>query len=182
MAITNIKSNEIRKDGTVLQEEYVEEGLHLVAMVTPTIAAGIALCNFGRRIIGVDLMIRILKPSDIDAVMNIWLSSNIQAHSFIPREYWMKYFGQVKEMLPDATVYVYEDNGSVQGFIGLTKNYIEGIFVEESMRGKGIGTQLLNLAKQLCSSLTLQVYEKNQSALRFYFQRGISNQKETNGF
>lgn len=105
-------------------------------------------------------MIRILKPSDIDAVMNIWLSSNIQAHSFIPREYWMKYFGQVKEMLPDATVYVYEDNGSVQGFIGLTKNYIEGIFVEESMRGKGIGTQLLNLAKQLCSSLTLQVYEK----------------------
>lgn len=64
-------------------------------------------------------MIRILKPSDIDAVMNIWLSSNIQAHSFIPREYWMKYFGQVKEMLPDATVYVYEDNGSVQGFIGL---------------------------------------------------------------
>ena len=26
---------EIRKDGTVLQEEYVEEGLHLIAMVTP---------------------------------------------------------------------------------------------------------------------------------------------------
>ena len=110
-------------------------------------------------------MIRILKPSDIDAVMNIWLSSNIQAHSFIPREYWMKYFGQ-------------EDNGSVQGFIGLTKNYIEGIFVEESMRGKGIGTQLLNLAKQLCSSLTLQVYEKNQSALRFYFKEGFQIKKK----
>ena len=123
-------------------------------------------------------MIRILKPSDIDAVMNIWLSSNIQAHSFIPREYWMKYFGQVKEMLPDATVYVYEDNGSVQGFIGLTKNYIEGIFVEESMLGKGIGTQLLNLAKQLCSSLTLQVYEKNQSALRFYFKEGFQIKKK----
>ena len=78
-------------------------------------------------------MIRILKPSDIDAVMNIWLSSNIQAHSFIPREYWMKYFGQVKEMLPDATVYVYEDNGSVQGFIGLAKNYIRS---EERRVGK----------------------------------------------
>ena len=67
-------------------------------------------------------MIRTLKPSDIDAVMNIWLSSNIRAHSFIPKEYWMKYFWQVKEMLPDTTVYVYEDNGSVQGFIGLTKS------------------------------------------------------------
>ncbi len=49
-----------------------------------------------KRIIGVDLMIRILKPSDIDAVMNIWLSSNIQAHSFYTKEYWMKYFGQSK--------------------------------------------------------------------------------------
>ncbi len=85
--------------------------------------------------------------------------------------------GKVKEMLPDATVYVYEDNGSVQGFIGLKKNYIEGIFVEESMRGKGIGTQLLNLAKQLCSSLTLQVYEKNQSALRFYFKEDFKSKR-----
>lgn len=66
-------------------------------------------------------MIRILKPSDIDAVMNIWLSSNIQAHSFIPREYWMKYFGQVKEMLPDATVYVYEDNGFCTGLYRIDK-------------------------------------------------------------
>ena len=84
----------------------------------------------------------------------------------------------VRTVNPDATVYVYEDNGSVQGFIGLTKNYIEGIFVEESMRGKGIGTQLLNLAKQLCSSLTLQVYEKNQSALRFYFKEGFQIKKK----
>ncbi len=123
-------------------------------------------------------MIRLLKPSDIDAVMNIWLSSNIQAHSFIPKEYWMKYFEQVKEILPDSTVYVYEDKGSVQGFIGLTGNYIEGIFVEESMRGRGIGTQLLHQVKQLFSSLTLQVYEKNQSALRFYFKEGFQIKKK----
>ena len=55
----------------------------------------------------------------------------------------MKYFEQVKEILPDSTVYVYEDKGSVQGFIGLTGNYIEGIFVEESMRGRGMGTTKL---------------------------------------
>ena len=113
-------------------------------------------------------MIRILKPSDIDAVMNIWLSSNIQAHSFIPREYWMKYFGQVKEMLPDATVYVYEDNGSVQGFIGLTKNYIEGIFIDTNNQCKGIGTSLLNKVKENRDNLTLSVYKKNINAINFY--------------
>ena len=106
-------------------------------------------------------MIRTLRQNNIDTVMNIWLSANIQAHSFIPKEYWQKQFEQVKEMLPDSIVYVYEDDGSVQGFIGLTENYIEGIFVAESMRGKGIGTQLLNQVKHLCSLLSLQVYEKN---------------------
>lgn len=123
-------------------------------------------------------MIRTLRQNNIDTVMNIWLSANIQAHSFIPKEYWQKQFEQVKEMLPDSIVYVYQDDGSVQGFIGLTENYIEGIFVAESMRGKGIGTQLLNQVKQLCSLLSLQVYEKNQSALRFYFKEGFQIKKK----
>ena len=80
--------------------------------------------------------------------------------------------------MPQSTVYVYEKNGSVQGFIGLTEHHIEGIFVEESMRGKRIGTQLLNHAKQFFSSLTLQVYEENQSALRFYFKEGFQIKKK----
>ena len=123
-------------------------------------------------------MIRKFTQSDRDTVMNIWLTSNIQAHSFIPKEYWINHFEQVKEILPQSTVYVYEKNGSVQSFIGLTEHHIEGIFVEESMRGKGIGTQLLNHAKQFFSSLTLQVYEENQSALRFYFKEGFQIKKK----
>ena len=123
-------------------------------------------------------MIRKFTQSDRDTVMNIWLTSNIQAHSFIPKEYWINHFEQVKEILPQSTVYVYEKNGSVQSFIGLTEHHIEGIFVEESMRGKGIGTQLLNHAKQFFSSLTLQVYEENQSALRFFFKEGFQIKKK----
>ena len=123
-------------------------------------------------------MIRKFTQRDRDTVMNIWLTSNIQAHSFIPKEYWINHFEQVKEILPQSTVYVYEKNGSVQSFIGLTEHHIEGIFVEESMRGKGIGTQLLNHAKQFFSSLTLQVYEENQSALRFYFKEGFQIKKK----
>ena len=46
------------------------------------------------------------------------------------------------------------------------------------MRGKRIGTQLLNHAKQFFSSLTLQVYEENQSALRFYFKEGFQIKKK----
>ena len=72
-------------------------------------------------------MIRILKPSDIDAVMNIWFEFQYTSAFFYTKGILDEIFWASKEMLPDATVYVYEDNGSVQGFIGLTKNYIEGI-------------------------------------------------------
>ena len=123
-------------------------------------------------------MIRKFEKNDINTVMQIWKNENIKAHKFISKEYWKNNYNYVKEILPNAEIYVYVLKGNIVGFIGINENYIEGIFVEESMRGKGIGTQLLNLAKQLCSSLTLQVYEKNQSALRFYFKEGFQIKKK----
>lgn len=65
-------------------------------------------------------MIRKYVDSDIDAVMQIWLNTNIQAHSFISPDYWKNNFDVVKEMLPLAEIYVYEDDCAKQidGFIG----------------------------------------------------------------
>ena len=54
------------------------------------------------------------------------------------------------------------------GFIGLTNNYVEGIFVSEAIQSKGIGKQLLNYAKEIKSSLRLSVYQKNTRAIAFY--------------
>lgn len=42
-------------------------------------------------------MIRKYVDSDIDAVMQIWLNTNIQAHSFISPDYWKNNFDVVKE-------------------------------------------------------------------------------------
>ena len=51
-------------------------------------------------------MIRKCVDSDIDAVMQIWLNTNIQAHSFISPDYWKNNFDVVKEMLPLAEICV----------------------------------------------------------------------------
>ncbi len=40
-------------------------------------------------------------------------------------------FDEVKEMFLQAEIYVYEKDCVVQGFIGLNKEYIEGIFVSK---------------------------------------------------
>lgn len=115
-------------------------------------------------------MIRRFNENDLTAVMQIWLDTNIKAHDFIPKEYWIENFSAVKEMLPQAEVYVYENNDGhqIDGFIGLTDNYIAGIFVKESAQSKGIGKQLLAYVKEIKTNLTLSVYQKNTRAISFY--------------
>ena len=92
-------------------------------------------------------MIRKLRKADIDSVADIWLDTNRKAHAFIPASYWERNFASVKEMLPQAEVYVYENNNKIQGFIGLKDDYIEGIFVADEMQSHGIGKKLLDYVK-----------------------------------
>ena len=55
-------------------------------------------------------MIRELQKADINKVADIWLDTNLTAHSFISSQYWQNNFEFVKELLLQATVYVYEQN------------------------------------------------------------------------
>lgn len=115
-------------------------------------------------------MIRQFKKNDLPAVMQIWLDTNIKAHDFIPKEYWENNYEIVKEILPDAEIYVHEDDTAdfIDGFIGLTDNYIAGIFVKEDKQSKGIGKQLLNYVKNIKPNISLSVYQKNTKAVCFY--------------
>ena len=92
-------------------------------------------------------MIRTLQNADINRVADIWLDTNLKAHSFISAQYWKSNYELVKKMLSQAEVYVYEDGQKIQGFIGLSDEYIEGIFVPEEMQSQGIGKLLLNYIK-----------------------------------
>lgn len=113
-------------------------------------------------------MIRKFRESDIDEVMALWLNANIQAHSFVDSNYWKDNFQMVKELIPQADVYIYEVDGKILGFTGVSENYIAGIFVDEKYRSQGIGKKLLDYLKGICPELTLQVYEKNTKAVDFY--------------
>ena len=118
-------------------------------------------------------MIRELREADLDQVMELWLQSNEQAHAFIKEEYWKGHYREVRKLLPRAEVYVYEENGEIKGFIGADGPYIAGIFVDFRSRSMGIGKQLLDYVKLRKSTLTLQVYEKNERAVSFYRREGF---------
>ena len=125
-------------------------------------------------------MIRIFRESDLDAVAQIWLDTNIKAHNFISKEYWTDNYVMVKDALPQAEIYVYEDDetNKIDGFIGLTDNYIEGIFVREAVQSKGIGKQLLDYVKKIKSNIRLSVYQKNIRAIGFYQREQFVIQSE----
>ena len=119
-------------------------------------------------------VIRQYDEYDIDALMKIWLDTNIQAHNFISSDYWRSNYDMVRKILPYAEIYVYQDDSAKQiiGFIGLNGNYIEGVFVKETMQSKGIGKMLLDYVKNFKTTLTLSVYQKNKKAIRFYLRYG----------
>ena len=123
-------------------------------------------------------MIRRLQEADIDRVMDLWLDTNLKTHDFVPAAYWRSNFEPVKEMLPRAEVYVYESAGKIQGFVGLTGEYIEGIFVSGEMQSQGIGKRLLDHMKAIKDTLHLSVYQKNTRAIRFYQREGFVIQHE----
>lgn len=123
-------------------------------------------------------MIRKLTGADIDETAIIWVETNRKAHDFISIEYWQSNFDMVKEMLLQAELYVYESEGSIQGFIGLNDEYIAGLFVSEQAQSHGIGKCLLNFMKDQKRKLSLSVYQKNIRAIHFYQREGFVIQCE----
>ena len=112
--------------------------------------------------------------------MQIWLHGNLDAHVFIPASFWRGHFEIVRDMLPQAELYVHENEAprQIDGFIGLTENHIEGIFVAKAARSNGIGKALLDHVKPLKPRLTLGVYQKNERALAFYRREQFVVQSE----
>lgn len=79
---------------------------------------------------------------DLEQLAQIWLNGNLQAHSFIPAQYWKNQFVNIKKMLPEANIFVYRNNETIIGFLGELDGYIflvddqtkyERFFVRSSM-------------------------------------------------
>lgn len=127
-------------------------------------------------------MIRLMKETDIDAVMDIWLETNISAHHFIPEEYWLGNFNAVKgEYLPKSNNYVFEEKGKILGFISIVQpSFIGALFVKSDAHNKGIGGQLIEFCKNKFEYLDVAVYAENKQAIKFYESHEFNKTSEKN--
>lgn len=118
-------------------------------------------------------MIQRLTDKYMDDVMKIWLNENLNAHDFIDKDYFIKNYDVVKEMLPKAEVYICKENKNIIGFIGIDNGYIAGLFVDDKYKRKGIGSKLIGFAKDKYEKLSLHVFKENNNALNFYLKHGF---------
>lgn len=114
-----------------------------------------------------------ITEKELDRIIDIWLTSNIEAHPFIDKAYWKSHQEEVREALPHSDLSYYEKDGEIVGFIGIIEGYIAGIFVDSQYRGKRIGKHLLDNAKGKNNHLKLSVYDENKLATNFYVREGF---------
>ncbi|EHN68525.1 N-acetyltransferase [Aliivibrio fischeri] len=120
-------------------------------------------------------MIRQCTLQDINSVLDIWLTSSIKAHDFVPAEFWVSQVDNMRDIyIPASKTYVVELDSKIVGFYSLYENMLAAIFVLPEYQGKGIGKQLIAHAKERSPMLTLNVYTENVASYQFYLSQGFT--------
>ncbi|GAA0177461.1 N-acetyltransferase [Clostridium sediminicola] len=125
-------------------------------------------------------MIREFRIEETNEIMEIWKDSTIKAHKFIPESYWLTNYSLVKEIyIPMSKTFVYIDKEKIKGFISIIDDtFIGAVFVDVKYQGQGVGTTLINFAKNIYSKLNLAVYKENEKSVGFYKKSGFLIESE----
>jgi putative acetyltransferase len=88
-----------------------------------------------------------------------------------------------ERVVPEQDVLVAEENGSIVGFVAMSaRGFVEHMYVDPSRVRRGIGTALLERAKQaMPDGFRLWVFQQNEPARRFYERHGLVMVEETDG-
>ncbi len=120
------------------------------------------------------MMIRPYTDEDLGELLDVWYRASLIAHSFLPEGFFETERRQIAERwLPMAETMVYETDGRVVGFLSLIGNEVGGIFVDPDHQGRGIGTALMDGARDSRPFLELSVFEANSTGRRFYNAYGF---------
>ena len=111
--------------------------------------------------------------NDYEMLAGIWERSVLVTHDFLSENDFLEIKAAlIPEYFPNVDLYAIVDNEVVNGFIGLSSDSIEMLFIDGNLRGMGYGTALIDFAKQ-CGITKVDVNEQNPSALKFYISKGF---------
>lgn len=73
------------------------------------------------------------------------------------------------------------DNAAMNGIIAFREGWIDQLYVLPAAQGRGVGTQLLQVAQRAFASLQLWTFQRNAQARGFYQARGFVLIEQTDG-
>jgi len=127
-------------------------------------------------------VIRLYQPADLNAAARVWFDAGIKAYPYLPDFQALtsikanQVFADV--IAPQNKIWVYEHLDKICGFIALQDSYIDRLYVDPDHQGKGIGSALLDHAKNICPAhLSLHTHQANHAARAFYEQAGFTVHK-----
>lgn len=115
----------------------------------------------------------------ISLLVNIWERSVRETHLFLTEKEILR----IKEYVPSAikevqTLFIAkDDNNSPIAFLGLEKDRLEMLFLDPTVRRKGLGRRLLTIAIDEYKIKRLTVNEQNPEAIGFYKHMGFKTYK-----
>jgi len=133
-------------------------------------------------------LIRRAIPADAAAIANLWLRSWAAALPTVTRAHADD---DVREYTRDVLVPTHEtwvmvleplSQEALVGFMVLGDGWIEQLYLEPDYIGRGLGVDLVDLAKEQCpDGLQLWTFAVNAPARRFYGRQGFVEVEETDG-
>ena len=110
---------------------------------------------------------------DYETLAGIWERSVMATHDFLKNEDFFEIKAAlIPDYFPNVDLYAIADNDVYAGFIGLSPDAIEMLFIDSDRRGQGYGSALIEFAKQR-GATKVDVNEQNTSALKFYKAKGF---------
>ncbi len=119
-------------------------------------------------------MIREVKKTDYPILVDIWESAVLSTHDFLKKEDFLYYREHLPTYFQYVTLYGYEQDGRLVGFIGVAENNIEMLFVHNDYRSSGVGKRLVMYAIEKLQVYKVDVNEQNIQAVGFYQHMGFS--------
>ena len=86
-----------------------------------------------------------------------------------------------ERVFPSCRVWGRFEADELRGIIAFHEGWIEQLYLHPAAQGRGIGTELLDVAKGACERLKLWTFQRNASARRFYEARGFILVEQTDG-
>ncbi len=126
-----------------------------------------------------------IAPSEYPEVMRVWEASVRATHHFLKEEDILLFRRLIPEQYLDAVrlFAVRDTSATILGFLGVSDDNIEMLFIHPDVRGKGIGSTLLHYAIKELHLSKVDVNEQNEQAVGFYRRMGftIAGRSERDG-